>query len=173
MKLKILVKVAAWGALALIAFVTLSPISMRPVSSAPVNIERLGAYLVLGVLFGAAYPKRIPLVLGLLVVGSVGLEVLQNLVPGRHGRVDDALFKAAGACLGALAGQCHRPYTRPAPYMNRRISVRPKPVMNTVPMAPSASGRMPFARSLPMSVSSPIAARAAASRKLVAVTMPE
>ncbi|WP_052194619.1 VanZ family protein [Aureimonas altamirensis] len=104
MKLKILVKVAAWGALALIAFVTLSPISMRPVSSAPVNIERLGAYLVLGVLFGAAYPKRIPLVLGLLVVGSVGLEVLQNVVPGRHGRVDDALFKAAGACLGALAG---------------------------------------------------------------------
>lgn len=104
MKLKILVKAAAWGALALIAFVTLSPISMRPVSSAPVNIERLGAYLVLGALFGAAYPKRIPLVLGLLVVGSVGLEVSQNLVPGRHGRVDDALFKAAGACLGAFAG---------------------------------------------------------------------
>ncbi|UHD47627.1 VanZ family protein [Aureimonas altamirensis] len=104
MKLKILIKAAAWGALAFIAFVTLSPISMRPVSSAPVNIERLGAYLVLGALFGAAYPKRIPLVLGLLVAGSVGLEVSQNLVPGRHGRVDDALFKAAGACLGALAG---------------------------------------------------------------------
>lgn len=104
MKPKILVKAAAWGALAVIAFVTLSPISMRPVSAAPVDIERLGAYLVLGALFGAAYPKRIPLVLGLLVVGCAGLEVSQNLVPGRHGRIDDALFKAAGACVGALAG---------------------------------------------------------------------
>lgn len=102
--LKTCLRLAAWGALAFIVFVTLSPIGLRPVSTAPVNFERLAAYLVLGGLFGAAYPRRFGLVLTLLVVGSAGLEMAQNMVPGRHGRIDDFLFKTAGAAVGAFAG---------------------------------------------------------------------
>ncbi|WP_062227846.1 VanZ family protein [Aureimonas frigidaquae] len=99
-----LIRLAAWLALGAVIFVTLSPISMRPVSSADVDIERLAAFVVLGGLFGAGYPRRWPLVLLLLIAGGAGLELSQNLVPGRHGRVEDFLFKAGGAVLGAGLG---------------------------------------------------------------------
>jgi VanZ family protein len=37
-----------------------------------------------------------------LLVGIVGvLELAQNIVPGRHGRLPDGMVKASGALLGA------------------------------------------------------------------------
>ncbi|MBP0438807.1 VanZ family protein [Tianweitania sediminis] len=91
--------VAAWGSLAAIAFVTLSPIGLRPHVGGP-NTERLLAFVLLGCLFGLAHPRRLGLVAAILVAAALSFELLQELVPGRHGRLPDALVK----CAGGLAG---------------------------------------------------------------------
>lgn len=98
------IRIAAWLVLAFIVFATLSPIGWRPQSALPVNLERGAAFLLAGGLFGLAYPRHIlpaGLVLG---AGVVGLELLQTLQPGRHGRELDALVKLAGAALGLGLG---------------------------------------------------------------------
>jgi hypothetical protein len=89
----------AWTTLALIAFATLSPIELRPHFSG-VSLERFGAFAVVGLLFGLAYPRHLWLVLTLVGGAAVGLEVLQHLTPDRHGEVRDALVKLAGGLTG-------------------------------------------------------------------------
>ncbi|KAA0971275.1 VanZ family protein [Aureimonas fodinaquatilis] len=96
-----LTRSAAWCALFAVAYVTLSPIELRPVSPVPVNVERLLAFLIIGALFGAGYWRKLILVLALIVLVAAGLEFAQEFVPGRHGRVSDFAFKAVGAALGA------------------------------------------------------------------------
>lgn len=91
--------VIAWLTLLFIAFVTLSPIGLRP-HVAGVSVERFGAFALAGVLFGLAYPARLGLVLLLLVGAAAGLEILQHLTPDRHGHVPDALVKMAGGVAG-------------------------------------------------------------------------
>jgi VanZ family protein len=91
----------AWLLLLTIAVFTLAPIEFRPVTGAPVSLERFAAFAAIGAAFCLGYPKRrFPILV--LLLGIIGfLEVVQNSVPGRHGRVPDGLFKAAGALLGA------------------------------------------------------------------------
>jgi len=89
----------AWAILAFIVFATLSPIGLRP-HLEDASVERFGAFAFVGLLFGLAYPKRLWLVL-LLVVGSACiLEALQHLTPDRHGQVSDALVKLVGGVAG-------------------------------------------------------------------------
>jgi|UPI000562D2EE VanZ family protein len=91
----------AWLLLFASAVFTLSPIEFRPVTEAPVSLERFAAFAVIGAAFCFGYPKYRLHVL-LLLIGIVGfLEVVQNYVPGRHGRLPDGLVKASGALLGA------------------------------------------------------------------------
>jgi hypothetical protein len=52
--------VAAWAVFAGIAFVTLSSSGLRPNIANP-NLEQFGAFALLGVLLGLAYPRRRPL----------------------------------------------------------------------------------------------------------------
>ena len=53
-------------------FVTLSPIGWRPVTPAPVNLERFAAYAVLGGVFCLGYPKhRLPALLFLFALAGV------------------------------------------------------------------------------------------------------
>lgn len=99
-----IVRIAAWLALAVIVFATLSPIGLRPQTHLPVNLERWAAYFLAGTLFGLAYPKHIIWAAILLALGAVGLELVQMLRPGRHGRELDALFKLGGAWLGLGLG---------------------------------------------------------------------
>jgi len=107
--LRRVLRVAAWLLFAFIVFATLSPIDLRPVSLLPVNLERAAAFAVLGVVFALAYPRHMVLVAGLIAVTAVGLEVLQILGPGRHGRLLDLLVKAAGGLFGiAMALVLHR-----------------------------------------------------------------
>jgi hypothetical protein len=47
-----LLAAAAWTAFALIVFVTISPIEMRPVVASDPNIERFAAFALLGLLLG-------------------------------------------------------------------------------------------------------------------------
>jgi hypothetical protein len=91
---------AAWGMLALIAFWTLGPVADRP-RLGPPQLERFGAYFVLGALFVWAY-GRPRLVASLLVAVAVGLELAQLLVPGRDAGVPDAIAKSLGAIAGAV-----------------------------------------------------------------------
>jgi VanZ family protein len=97
----ILFRCVAWLLVAAVAFVTLSPISQRPITPAPADFERFLAYAAIGGAFSLGYPKH-RFGIMVVVIGIVGLlELAQHLTPGRHGRLHDAVFKAAGAFFGA------------------------------------------------------------------------
>jgi hypothetical protein len=93
----------AWLLVLAIAIFTLSPNELRPsagTSTLSTNLERFAAFTVIGTLFNFAYPRhRFAAIL--LVIGIVAsLEVAQNFVPSRHGRLPDGLLKTAGGLLG-------------------------------------------------------------------------
>jgi hypothetical protein len=92
--------IAAWTALALIIFVTVSPQEMRPVVTTDPNIERFGAFAVLGVLFGLAYPRRLVIDASFVVLAAGVLEAIQLVTRDRHGHLADAFVKAAGGAFG-------------------------------------------------------------------------
>ncbi|MBY3378892.1 MULTISPECIES: VanZ family protein [Rhizobium] len=94
----------AWLLLALILFVTISPIGLRPETVTTVDTDRGGAYVLVGLAFALAYPKQWKMVAVLLIAGAVAIEYLQYLTPTRHPRLHDAGIKAGGAALGLLAG---------------------------------------------------------------------
>jgi hypothetical protein len=95
--------ITAVAGLAGIVFATLCPIGMRPHFASP-NIERFGAYFVLGILLSLAFPRgRLAVITGVLVL-ACALEAAQLLIPGRDGRVVDATVKALGGIVGASAG---------------------------------------------------------------------
>ena len=93
------VVIVAWATLALIVFATLSPIDLRP-HLGGVGVERFGAFAVVGLLFGVAYPTRAWLVLTLVCGSALLLELMQHLTPDRHGELPDALVKFAGGVVG-------------------------------------------------------------------------
>jgi hypothetical protein len=98
---KVFFRWVAWLLLFAIALFTLSPIEMRPITGKPPSFERVCAFATIGAAFCLGYPKRRLSIL-VLLIGIVGaLEVAQNYVPGRHGRLPDGMVKALGAVLGA------------------------------------------------------------------------
>ncbi|WP_064834653.1 VanZ family protein [Rhizobium phaseoli] len=97
-------KPLAWLLLALILFVTVSPIGLRPHTVTTVDTDRGGAYVLLGLAFALAYPRQWKLVAALLITGAVAIEYLQYFAPTRHPRLHDAGVKAMGAALGLLGG---------------------------------------------------------------------
>lgn len=100
-----LLKFAAWAALCVIAYSTLSPLGDRPILLPSLKLEHLAAFAVLGTLFCLAYPRR-TLAVVLIVLGSAALlELLQLLTPDRHARTLDALQKMAGGAAGVFAGR--------------------------------------------------------------------
>ena len=102
---------AAFLGFAGITFATLCPIGMRP-HFASANVERFGAYFVLGGIFSFAFPRRrLTVVLGVLTL-ACGLEAAQLLIPGRDGRFEDATVKAFGGVMGACAGYAIYPLKR-------------------------------------------------------------
>ena len=100
--MRTLFRLLFWGLLAGLAFVTLSPIGMRPMLG-PANVERALAYGVFGLVAAMAYPRqRLPLLLGVVIVAGL-LEYGQSLTASRHGRLADFLVKAGGGTAGWLA----------------------------------------------------------------------
>jgi len=98
-------RATSWVIFIAIVVMTLGPVSVRPHTAASANLDRLIAYVVLGLCFALAYPRRVYLVSVVLVVAAGGLEFAQNLVPGRDGRLDDFLFKAAGVIIGLVVAR--------------------------------------------------------------------
>jgi len=95
-----LLATAAWIALGLIIFLTISPLDMRPVVTADPNIERFAAFALVGLLFGLAYPRRLMVDASLVMVAAAVLETIQLITRDRHGHVADAFVKAAGGAFG-------------------------------------------------------------------------
>jgi len=95
-------RLAFWGMLGLLAFVTLSPIGLRP-EVAPATVERALAYAAFGTLGALAYPRQRLAILVFVVVAAGLLEAGQNLSSSRHGRIGDFLVKAASGVAGWLA----------------------------------------------------------------------
>ncbi|MBQ0820542.1 hypothetical protein KBI52_10040 [Microvirga sp. HBU67558] len=88
-----------------IVFVTLSPLDLRPTTGASATAERFAAFAALGAVFSLAYPKRYAVVL-VLLIGLVGfLEMAQNYIPDRHGRLPDSITKLSGAFLGVAVAR--------------------------------------------------------------------
>ena len=99
-----LIRLAAWTLVALIVFVTLVPIGLRPVMTANPSIERIAAYAVAGLVMMVSYPRHwMAILIGSVLVAG-GLEAAQTLTSTRHGRFDDFLVKAGAALAGAGAG---------------------------------------------------------------------
>jgi hypothetical protein len=106
----------AWVLLVAIAFVTLSPLGLRPNSGFSPNYERLFAFALVGCAFALAYPRHIWLVLGFVLAAAVVLEVLQYLAGDRHPRVIDLVAKVIGGGIGVAAGTLLRAaWSRMAP----------------------------------------------------------
>jgi VanZ family protein len=92
-------RVAGWLLLAVIAFLSLSPPSYRPVTALGHSLEHLSIHLLLGLAFGVGYARR--WLMALVLVGFIGaIELAQRFVPGRHARLTDLLIDAGAACLG-------------------------------------------------------------------------
>lgn len=95
-------RVLFWLTLASVAFVTLSPIALRPETDLGPNKERFIAFEAVSIFLMLGYPRRrLAWFLGLVVVAGL-LEASQNLIDGRHGRWHDFEVKAWGAAAGSL-----------------------------------------------------------------------
>lgn len=99
--LKSVLGVLAWLSLAAVAIVTLSPVAVRPhlVETSPL-LEDFAAFLVIGLLFGLAYPRRLLLIAVFVACAVISLELAQMVTPDRHGRLADGLAKLLGAVAG-------------------------------------------------------------------------
>jgi VanZ family protein len=97
--------VAAWAALCLVAYVTLSPLAQRPTLPTSWHIDHVAAFAVIGGLFCLAYPRSIFAVLVIVLGSAALLEFLQLLTPDRHARTLDAVQKIAGGGVGIIAGR--------------------------------------------------------------------
>lgn len=96
-----ILRLFAWCLAAAVTFATLGPPRFRP------HLFHLGqdgehalAFILLGLAFGAAYPRQLLLVAAAAVAGTGALELLQFLAPGRHARLEDFIVDALSACAG-------------------------------------------------------------------------
>jgi hypothetical protein len=98
---KVFFRWVAWLLVCAIVIFTFSPVEYRPATAAPISLERLAAFAAVGAAFCLGYPKHRLSIL-VLLLGAIGfMEVAQNYVQDRHGRLLDGLEKEAGALLGA------------------------------------------------------------------------
>lgn len=99
-----IVRYLAWLLAAAVTFATLGPPGLRPHSDLGQDGEHALAFVLVGLAFGLAYPRRRLLIAAAAVVLIGVLELMQFWAPGRHARLEDFLVDAATACLGfALA----------------------------------------------------------------------
>lgn len=102
--MSILIRSFAWLLAAAVTFATLGPPGLRPHSDLGQDGEHALAFILVGLAFGLAYPRRRLLGAGAAVVLIGVLELMQLWAPGRHARLEDFLVDALTACLGfALA----------------------------------------------------------------------
>lgn len=95
-------RILAWASIVALFVVTDTTMAMRPHTIISPNVDRLMALFCVGAVFSLAYPKRLGLVLVVLFGTIVSFELLQRLLVGRHGFVNDIIVKSIGCSAGAL-----------------------------------------------------------------------
>jgi VanZ family protein len=95
-------RIIAWLLTAAVTFATLGPARLRPHSELGQDGEHALAFVLVGLAFGLAYPRRRLLVAGAAVVLIGLLELLQLLMSGRHARLEDFIVDALAACAGIV-----------------------------------------------------------------------
>lgn len=102
--MSILIRSFAWLLAAAVTFATLGPPGLRPHSDLGQDGEHALAFILVGLAFGLAYPRRRLLGAGTAIILIGVLELMQFWAPGRHARLEDFLVDALTACIGfALA----------------------------------------------------------------------
>jgi VanZ family protein len=96
-------RIIAWLLTAAVTFATLGPPQYRPHSALGQDAEHALAFVLVGLSFGLAYPRRRLLTAGIAVVLIGLLELLQLWMPGRHARWEDFVVDALAACAGIAA----------------------------------------------------------------------
>lgn len=104
MNIRLVIRSAAWLAIAIVLLVTIVPIGYRPTTGFSPNIERFCAMAVVGALFAAAYPRKLWLIVLALSLAAALFEPLQFIAAGRHPSLRDVEFKSLGAAIGATIG---------------------------------------------------------------------
>jgi glycopeptide antibiotics resistance protein len=95
---------AAWLLLVAVAFVTLAPIGWRPNTGFSANMERFGAFAMIGLAFSLAYPRRLWLITLVVFGSALTFEALQFLAQTRHPGIRDLIAKVAGGSAGIVLG---------------------------------------------------------------------
>ena len=94
-----------WIGLAFIIYVTLCPLESRPQVAAAVHWEHFGAFAVIGFALAVGHPRRLGLVILVVMGSALILELMQLLTVDRHARLIDALVKEAGGVVGIVMGR--------------------------------------------------------------------
>lgn len=97
-----------------VAIVVLSvvPPGLRPVVSSQ-GVEHSAIFLLFGLAFGLAVPRRAVLQVTAALVFTGAVELIQTLAPGRHARWSDFVVDSLGVLAGlALAAVMRRVATR-------------------------------------------------------------
>lgn len=104
MNSSVLLRLLAWLLLFGLVVVTVGPLSLRPVTPLPTQLERALALLLIGFVFALAYPRHIVLVAALVLGTTIVLELVQVFEPSRHGRIVDVSVKLIGGGIGLTLG---------------------------------------------------------------------
>jgi 4-amino-4-deoxy-L-arabinose transferase-like glycosyltransferase len=96
----LILRIIAWLLTAAVTFATLGPARLRPHSYLGQDGEHALAFVLVGLAFGLAYPRRRMLTTGIAVILIGALEMLQLWMPGRHARLEDFVVDALAACAG-------------------------------------------------------------------------
>src|ERR1700710_1055953 len=98
--MNLILRIIAWLLTAAVTFATLGPARLRPHSDLGQDGEHALAFVLVGLAFGLAYPRRRLLTAGIAVVLVGVLELLQLWMPGRHARLEDFVVDVLVACFG-------------------------------------------------------------------------
>ena len=95
-----ILRIIAWLLAAAVTFATLGPPRLRPHADLGQNGEHALAFVLVGLAFGAAYPRHRLLATVFAVAGIGLIEILQLWAPGRHARLEDFVVDALAAGVG-------------------------------------------------------------------------
>ena len=104
MNIRRFARFAAWLGLALIVFVTVSPIDARPSNVTTTDLDRALAFVVMSGLFIVAYPRRVLVISVVLFFAAFLIELTQFATMTRHPQMHDAVVKALGVMVGVSGG---------------------------------------------------------------------